>query len=156
MIYFVNLYENSYGQAGRFLTYRLYSGESIDEIKKNVIDGLKDSLYLHRGHKNVLNTSGSFADLASSMEDILAEIPDYIDYELSISEPYSDKERALEFYLEYAEIDQDDLQHYEEGNFYFYGHWVIKNQEFFPYAADLYKSHGVIPDNKLIDFLSII
>lgn len=156
MTYFVNLHENSYGQAGRFYTYRLYSGESGEEIKNEIARGLKDD-YIDFVDKDAeLDTSGSFADLASSAEDILGESDDFMDFSLGISEPYTDPSRALDFYLEYAEIDQDDLEHFEEVNFYFYGDWAIKHQNFFPYAADLSKSRGVIVDNRLIKILSQI
>jgi hypothetical protein len=37
MEYFVNVYENSYGASGQYYTYRLYSGESEDELKRNII-----------------------------------------------------------------------------------------------------------------------
>lgn len=154
MTYFVNLYENSYGQAGRYYTYRLYSGESVEEIKDKIARELKDD-YIDFVDKDAeLDTSGSFADLASSAEDILGESEDFMDYSLDISEPYTDPSKALNFYLEYAEIDQDDLEHFEEVNFYFYGDWAIKHQNFFPYMAELNKSHGVIADDRIIKFLS--
>lgn len=41
--YFVNVWKITHGSAGPYSTYRLYSGDSPDEIKFNLVNDLKNA-----------------------------------------------------------------------------------------------------------------
>jgi hypothetical protein len=150
MKYFINVYENSYGAAGRYYTYRLYSGESEDELKRNIIESIKDG-WDFVDEISELDSSdysgSSLNDISSMIEDIIQDYidedyGDLTDYNLEISDSYTGLNMALDFYNRYIEVAESDLEHYEEAHFYFYGDYAIEIQNIFPYLADLGK-YGV-------------
>jgi hypothetical protein len=97
MNYFINIKEYSDTPAGTFLTYRLYSGSSIEEIKEMVLDGLKDTWIDNSEDIDNLENSPSlsFDDIADTFNNALCE--DY-DYYIEISEPYIDIKNTIDFY----------------------------------------------------------
>jgi hypothetical protein len=119
--YFVNLYEYSYVRgSGTFYTYNVYSGKSIEDIKKSIIDTLKMTWY---DTSNVIDSLENSPSI--SLEDIQKifseELEESINsYELEISEPYTDIEEAIRFYMEY-EGSKGDQNIADDSDFYFYG-----------------------------------
>ena len=150
MTYFVNVYENSYGAAGQYYTYRLYSGESEDELKRNIIEGIKDEWDFIEDIEELDPNDyrgSSLNDISSMITDMIEDYMeedhgDLTDYGLEISDSYTGLNKALDFYNQYVEVAEGDLEHYEEANFYFYGDYAIEIQNIFPYLVDLGK-YGV-------------
>ena len=101
MNYFINIKEYS-TQGGMFLTYRLYSGSSVEEIKGMILDGLKETWADTTDDIDNLQNSPSltFNDIVETFEDGLEE--DY-DYSLEISDPYTGVNDFFDFYLDYEE-----------------------------------------------------
>ena len=151
MTHFVNVYENTSGPGGNYYTYRLYSGESEEELKRNIIESIKDGW----GDVDKIDQLGSYRYPINSLSDIAGVVSDIIqdymdddygdlhDYSLSISDYYTEINRALDFYNEYMEVVEGELEHYEDANFYFYGDYAIEIQNIFPYLDDLVKNYGV-------------
>lgn len=123
MNYFINVKEYSDTQGGMFLTYRLYSGSSIEEIKEMVLDGLKVTW---AGTLDVIDNlenspSLSFDDIAETFNNALYE--DY-DYSLEISDPYTGVNDFFNFHLDYEEnweTHHDDM----EVGYYSYGKYAM-------------------------------
>jgi len=123
MNYFINVKEYSDAQGGMFLTYRLYSGSSIEEIKEMVLDGLKVTW---AGTLDVIDNlenspSLTFDDIIYTFEESLEE--DY-DYSLEISDPYTGVNDFFDFYLDYEEnweTRHDDM----EVGYYPYGKYAM-------------------------------
>ncbi len=123
MNYFINVKEYSDAQGGMFLTYRLYSGSSIEEIKEMVLDGLKVTW---AGTLDVIDNlenspSLTFDDIIYTFEESLEE--DY-DYSLEISDPYTGIKDFFDFYLDYEEnweTRHDDM----EVGYYSYGKYAM-------------------------------
>ena len=123
MNYFINVKEYSDAQGGMFLTYRLYSGSSIEEIKEMVLDGLKVTW---AGTLDVIDNlenspSLTFDDIIYTFEESLEE--DY-DYSLEISDPYTGVNDFFDFYLDYEEnweTRHDDM----EVGYYSYGKYAM-------------------------------
>lgn len=155
---FVNLLQNSYGQAGRFLVYRLYSGESVDDIKWNIINHMKGEWgdYIDGFERNLDIISGkSLNDLVSRINDLIqdyidVDYGDLTDYDLLVEGPYTDMSRAFDFYLDYLGL-EDDLEDHEEAYFYFYGDYVIRIQGVFPILSGLRDDHNVHITPEFID-----
>jgi hypothetical protein len=78
--------------------------------------------------------------ITDMIEDYMEEdYGDLRDYGLEISDTYTGLNKALDFYNQYVEVAEWDLEHYEEANFYFYGDYSIEIQNIFPYLVDLGK-----------------
>lgn len=155
---FVNLLQNSYGQAGRFYVYRLYSGESVDDIKWEIINHMKGewSDYIDGFERNLDIISGKpLNDLVFGINDLVQDhmdedYGDLTDYDLLVEGPYNDISGAFDFYQDYLGLGED-LEDYEEADFYFYGDYAIKTQNLFPYCYELMKEYGVNIDTKAFD-----
>jgi len=115
MTYFVNLLQTSYGQAGRYYSYRLYSGESVDDIKMNILNGIKDEWgdYIDGFERNLDIISGKplnlellaggiedyedasfyfYGDYAIKIQDVFPILSDIRDeYNVSIPTGYAEK-----------------------------------------------------------------
>ena len=151
MTYFVNVYENTSGPSGNYYTYRLCSGESEEELKRNIIGSIKDGW----GYVDKIDQLGSYRYPINSLSDIAGVVSDIIqdymdddyedltDYGLEISDSYTEINKALDFYNEYMEVVEGELEHYEEANFYFYGDYALEIQNIFPCLDDLVKNYGV-------------
>ena len=123
MNYFINVKEYSDTQGGMFLTYRLYSGSSVEEIKGMVLNGLKetwdDTSYDIDNLQN--SPSLTFDDIADTFNNALYE--DY-DYSLEIEDPYTGVNDFFDFYSDYEEnweTHHDDM----EVGFYSYGKYAM-------------------------------
>ena len=153
---FVNVYEYSSSTHGDYVLYRIYSGESDDEIKNSIIDHIRDS-WDGAGDEVVdafeeLDSSLSFKEIARRINDILNELvvgSGLHEYDLIIGDPTSDISYGLDFYDDYKSVDDSD--NYQGVDFYFYGGYAIKVQKLFPYAYDLMKNYGVVIENKIFD-----
>lgn len=152
MTHFVNVYENTSGPGGNYYTYRLYSGESEEELKRNIIEGIKDRW----DDVDVINELGSSRYPINSLSDISGVVTDIIqdymdddyvlfhDYRLNVGDSYTEINKALDFYNEYMEVlEGDNLENYDNVDFYFYGNYAIEIQGIFPYLDDLVKNYGV-------------
>jgi hypothetical protein len=123
MNYFIDVKEYSDTQGGMFLTYRLYSGSSIEEIKEMVLDGLKVTW---AGTLDVIDNlenspSLSFDDIAETFNNALHK---YYGYSLEISDPYTGVNDFFDFYLDYEEnweTHHDDM----EVGYYSYGKYAM-------------------------------
>jgi hypothetical protein len=119
MNYFINVKEYSDTQGGMFLTYRLYSGSSVEEIKGMVLNTLKgtwdDTSYDIDNLQN--SPSLTFDDIIYTFEESLEE--DY-DYSLEISDPYTGVNDFFDFYLDYEENWEKHHDDMDVG-FYSYG-----------------------------------
>jgi hypothetical protein len=123
MNYFINVKEYSDTQGGMFLTYRLYSGSSVEEIKGMVLNTLKgtwdDTSYDIDNLQN--SPSLTFDDIADTFNNALYE--DY-DYSLEIEDPYTGVNDFFDFYSDYEEnweTHHDDM----EVGFYSYGKYAM-------------------------------
>lgn len=148
---FVNLLQNSYGQSERFFTYRLYSGESVDDIKFEIINHMKDEWgdYIDGFERNLDIVSGkSLNDIVSHINDL---IQDYIDndygglsdYDLLVEGPYTNLDNAFTFYGDYHDLLDNPDEDYEDVDFYFYGDYAIKIQNVFPFLYDVAEEFGI-------------
>ena len=153
---FVNVYEYSLGTHGDYALYRIYSGESDDEIKNSIINHIIDS-WDGAGDEVMdafeeLDSSLSFKEIARGINDILNELvvgSELHEYDLIIGDPTSDISYGLDFYDDYKSVDDSD--NYQGVDFYFYGGYAIKVQKLFPYVYNLMKDYGVVIDNKIFD-----
>ena len=151
MTHFVNVYENTSGPGGNYYTYRLYSGESEEELKRNIIESIKDGW----GDVDNIDQLGSYrypinslSDIAGVVSDIIQDYMDqdqlFMDYSLDVSDSYTEINKALDFYNEYMEVlEGDNLGDHDNVDFYFYGDYAIEIQNIFPYLDDLVKNYGV-------------
>lgn len=153
---FVNVYEYSSSTHGDYVLYRIYSGESDDEIKNSIINHIRDS-WDGAGDEVVdafeeLDSSLSFKEIARRINDILNELvvgSGLHEYDLIIGDPTSDISDCLDFYSEYKDAEINGG--YDGADVYFYGGYAIKVQKLFPYVYNLMKDYGVVIDNKIFD-----
>jgi hypothetical protein len=159
MRYFINVFDESYGQAGRFYTYRLYSGKSERELKKSIIEGIKDGWDFIDAISELDSSKyldSSLSDIADIINDIIndyiqEDYGDVTNYRLGISRPYTKIDNAFSFYINYREVSESDLEGHEEANFYFYGDYGIDIQDIFPYLSDLKRDYHLRIDEFTID-----
>ena len=127
MNYFINVKEYSDTQGGMCLTYGLYSGSSVEEIKGMVLNDLKGTWADTTDDIDNLQNSPSltFDDIIYTFEESLEE--DF-DYSLEISDPYTGVNDFFDFYLDYEEnweTHHDDM----DVGFYSYGeHAMLLNR----------------------------
>jgi hypothetical protein len=154
MNYFVNVWEISDGSAGEYRTYRLYSGESPDEIKFRIVNDLKDTW---------VDVSDDIDDLENPTDMDLGEIGDFFsstiedsdgyitDCHIEISNPYTDVMEAVRFYRNY----EDDVEEFDDAEvgFYAYGDYAVRIAKFFPYISSLCSDYGISINNDLMDKL---
>ena len=154
---FVNVYEYSLGTHGDYALYRIYSGESDDEIKNSIINHIIDS-WDGAGDEVMdafeeLDSSLSFKEIARGINDILNELvvgSELHEYDLIIGEPTSDISDCLDFYDDYKEAEANG-DNYDGVDLYFYGVYFIEIQKLFPYFYNLIQDYGVGIDNRTFD-----
>lgn len=156
---FVNVYEYSSGPHGDYVLYRMYSGDSEQDIKRTIVSHLSDPW--DDGENDDALVAFNSIDLNLSFKDISIKINkiinDFIDesklyeYDLIIGDPTSDIYDCLNFYEDYKEAEINGEDNYDGVGFYFYGGYSIEVQEIFPYVYDLMKDYGVVIDNKIFD-----
>jgi hypothetical protein len=151
MTYFVNLLQTSYGQAGRYYSYRLYSGESVEDIKMNILNGIKDEWgdYIDGFERNLdIISDKPLKDLVTRINDLIQDYMDedygdITDYDLILDDPYTDLGKSFDFYSDYLELLEGDIEDYEDASFYFYGDYAIKIQDVFPILSDIRDEYNV-------------
>lgn len=98
---FVNLLEISSGGAGKSLVYRLYSGDSEEEIKKKIVEDLQDSWEDYVRGMDKLDPGKPLKEIVWNANKIIQDYmdEDYVgltDYDLLVEGPYTDLGRATQ------------------------------------------------------------
>jgi len=144
MIYFVNAWEITDGSAGPYRTYRLYSGDSPDEIKFNLVRDLKDTwLDVSKKIDNFKNpTNMDFGQIGDFFTDVIDGKDDYItDCHIEISEPYTNIQEAARFYGNHLD-DEEEFDTAEVG-FYSYGEFAKELEKVLPLLSALVRDYNV-------------
>jgi hypothetical protein len=153
MNYFVNVWEISHGQAGGYHTYRLYSGESPDEIKFRIVEDLKDSwMDVSKKIDNFNNpTDAGFREIGHFFSDEIDNSGDgYVyDCHIEISDPYTDVMEAVRFYMNHLD-DEEEFDDAEVG-FYTYGEYANKLEKPLAYVSSLYNDYSVSINDAVIN-----
>lgn len=147
MNYFVNVEIESEANGMLFCRYKLYSGQSRDEIAKMIIHNVK---IWTRNKKAVLdldrlNYKDNFTNLSLAIEEIVKDTiiddeEEYLDhYSLTISEPYTNLENAVQFYKDYMKKVDAESADYEDMEFNFYGEYIRSLEKIFPYLSSMTK-----------------
>lgn len=159
MKYFINVLETTAIKQAEYLTYRLYSGESLSELKRDAITSLMESWdWLDLvGDMKSLKTTGSLRDFAKDVNKIMGE---YVGggahlryYDLQITEPYQDLIESWKFYNEFLD---DQSRHSvnigeDEVDFYMYGNDNNLLYSLFEYLRDLESEYGVLVNKYLLN-----
>ena len=158
MNYFVNVWEITDGPAGAYRTYRLHSGDSIDEIKFNLVDDLKES-WIDVSNKidNFKNpTNMDFKEIGDFFTDVIDGENNYVtDCHIEISAPYTNITEAVRFYGNHLD-DEEEFDTAEAG-FYSYGEFAIELQKVLPLLSDLVSKYNVhISSNTVTRILGLI
>lgn len=156
---FVNLLEISSGGAGKYLVYRLYSGDSEEEIKKKIVEGLRDSWEDYVRGMDKLDPSKPLKEIVWNANKIIQDYMDedygeLSDYDLLVEGPYTDLGRAFDFYGDYHQVTEREDYDYEDAGFYFYGDYAMSLQGVFPYLFDLSGEFGVSVSHEYVQRLS--
>ena len=158
MNYFVNVWEITEGSAGPYRTYRLYSGESPDEIKFNLVDDLKDSwMDVSKKIDNFNNpTKMDFGQIADFFTDVIDDENDYVtDCHIEISAPYTNITEAVRFYGNHLD-DEEEFDTAEVG-FYSYGEFSKELEKVLPILSDLVSKYNVhISSNTVTRILDLV
>ena len=158
MNYFVNVWEITEGSAGPYRTYRLYSGESPDEIKFNLVDDLKDSwMDVSKKIDNFNNpTKMDFGQIADFFTDVIDDENDYVtDCHIEISAPYTNITEAVRFYGNHLD-DEEEFDTAEVG-FYSYGEFANELEKALPLLSDLVSKYNVhISSNTVTRILDLV
>jgi hypothetical protein len=144
MNYFVNVWEITDGPGGSYHTYRLYSGDSPDEIKFNLVEDLKDTwMDVSKKIDNFKNpTNMDFKEIGNFFADVIDDENGYItDCHIEISSPYTNITEAVRFYGNYLD-DEDELDPVEIG-FYTYGEFSKELEKVLPLISDLVSKYNV-------------
>jgi hypothetical protein len=154
MKYFVNVYIDSYGQAGQFYIYFLYSGESIDSIKEMIVSDVKTDYDFIDGIIALDPSDYANWDMSDLSINLIDMVDEYIDldygdlnsFEIKISEPYTHLSKAIGFYNEFSEFSEeseDDLTSHEECYFNLRGDYAESMGNVFPYLYSISKDFRV-------------
>ena len=151
MNYFVNVWEITDGSAGEYRTYRLYSGESPDKIKFNLVNDLKDTWIDVSDEIDNLDDPGmGFGEIGDFFTAAIEDSDGYMsDCHIQISDPYTDVMEAVRFYRNY----EDDLEELDtsEVGFYTYGEYANKLEKVLVYVSSLYNDYSVSINDALIN-----
>jgi hypothetical protein len=158
MKYFVNVWEITEGSGGPYRTYRLYSGESPDEIKFNLVNDLKDSwMDVSKKIDNFNNpTKMDFGQIADFFTDVIDDENGYItDCHIEISAPYTNITEAVRFYVNHLD-DEEEFDTAEVG-FYPYGEFSKELEKALPLLSDLVSKYNVhISSNTVTRILDLL
>lgn len=155
----VNLLEISSGSGGaKYLVYRLYSGDSEEEIKKKIVEGLQDSWEDYVRGVDKLDPSKPLKEIVWNANKIIQDYMDedygdLTDYDLLVDPPYTDLGLAFDFYSDYHQVTESD-EDYENADFYFYGDYAMSLQEVFPYLSGLRSEYEVSISGEYVQRLS--
>ena len=153
MNYFVNVWEISYGQAGGYRTYRLYSGDSVEDIKFRIVEDLRDAwIDISDEIDNLANpTDMSLHGIADFFSEVIEDSDSgYVyDCHIEISDPYTDITEAVKFYMNHLddEVEFDDA----EVDFYAYGEYAKKLEGVIPLLSDLVGEYSVHISDSLVN-----
>jgi hypothetical protein len=149
MNYFVNILEITDGAAGEYRTYRLYSGESPEKVKFNLVNDLKDSwIDVSDEIDNLENPNDmDFGEIGDFFTAAIEEDGYISDYHIEISKPYTDVMEAFRFYRNY-ENDKEEFLDAEVG-FYFYIEDKLKDT--FPLLSSLANGYNVRISSNIVD-----
>ena len=155
----VNLLEISSGGAGKNFVYRLYSGDSEEEIKRKIVEGLQDSWEDYVRGVEELDPSKPLKEIVDDANKIIQDYMDedygnLTDYDLLVEGPYTDLGQAFDFYSDYHQVTKSDDYDYEDAGFYFYGDYVMSLQEVFPYLSGLRGEYEVSVSREYVQRLS--
>ena len=152
MNYFVNVWEITDGSGGPYRTYRLYSGDSPDEIKFNLVDDLKDAWIDVSDEIDDLEnpTNMDFNEIGEFFSDAIDSGDNYItDCHIEISAPYTNITEAVRFYMNHLD-DEEDFDTAEVG-FYSYGEYAKKLEVVIPLLSDLVDEYSVHISDSLVN-----
>ena len=152
MIYFVNVWEITDGSGGPYRTYKLYSGDSPDEIKFNLVDDLKDAWIDVSDEIDDLEnpTNMDFNEIGEFFSDAIDSGDNYItDCHIEISAPYTNITEAVRFYGNHLD-DEEDFDTAEVG-FYSYGEYAKKLEVVIPLLSDLVDEYSVHISDSLVN-----
>jgi hypothetical protein len=158
MIYFVNVWEITDGSGGPYRTYRLYSGESPDEIKINLVYDLKESwIDVSKKIDYFKNpTNMDFGQIGDFFADVIEDANDYVtDCHIEISAPYTNITEAVRFYGNHLD-DEEEFDTAEVG-FYSYGEFSKELEKVLPILSDLVSKYNVhISSNTVTRILDLV
>ena len=158
MIYFVNVWEITDGSGGPYRTYKIYSGDSPDEIKFNLVDDLKDAWIDVSGKiDNFKNpTNMDFKEIGEFFSDAIDGENNYVtDCHIEISAPYTNIAEAARFYGNYL-YDEEEFDTAEVG-FYSYGEFSKELEKVLPILSDLVSKYNVhISSNTVTRILDLV
>ena len=158
MNYFVNVWEITDGSGGPYRTYKLYSGDSPDEIKFNLVDDLKDAWIDVSDEIDDLEnpTNMDFNEIGEFFSDAIDSGDNYItDCHIEISAPYTNITEAVRFYGNYL-YDEEEFDTAEVG-FYSYGEFSKELEKVLPILSDLVGKYNVhISSNTVTRILDLV
>jgi hypothetical protein len=152
MVYFVNILEITDGSVGPYRTYRLYSGDSTEEIKFNLVRDLK-AFWIDVSKKidNFKNpTNMDFGQIGDFFADAIEGKDDYVtDCRIEISSPYTNITEAARFYINHL----DDVKEFsvDETGFSSYGEFAKELQKVLPLLSDLVRDYNVRISPNIVD-----
>ncbi|NBU97249.1 MAG: hypothetical protein EBS19_03360 [Spirochaetia bacterium] len=153
MNYFVNVWEISHGQAGSYRTYRLYSGDSVEDIKFRIVNDLKDTWIDVSDEIDDLEnlTDRGFREIGHFFSDEIEKSDSVYVYDchIEISDPYTDVMETVRFYMNHLD-DEEEFDDAEVG-FYTYGEYANKLEKALPYLSSLCNDYSVSIDDALIN-----
>lgn len=158
MNYFVNVWEITDGSAGPYRTYRLYSGDSPDEIKFNLVDDLKDAwMDVSAKIDNFNNpTNMDFNEIGGFFTDVIQDENGYtMNCNIVISAPYTNITETVKFYVKHL----DDEKRFDtaEVGFYAYGEFSKELEKLLPLLSDLVSKYNVhISSNTVTRILDLL
>jgi hypothetical protein len=150
MDYFVNVREITEGQGESYRTYRLYSGDSVDDIKFRIVEDLKHSWMDYSDEiDNFENpTDMDLHEIADFFSDEIEE-SDSGDCHIEISNPYTDVMETVRFYKNHLD-DEEEFDDAEVG-FYTYGEYANKLEKALVYVSSLSNDYSVIINDAVIN-----
>ena len=158
MNYFVNVWEITDGSAGSYRTYRLYSGDSPDEVKFNLVNDLKESWIDISDEIDDLEnpTDMDFKEIGEFFADVIESEGGYItDCHIEISAPYTNITEAVRFYENHLD-DEEEFDTAEIG-FYTYGEFSKELEKALPLLSDLVRKYNVhISSNTVTRILDLL
>jgi hypothetical protein len=139
MVYFINCYEfvDSGNYGGTSSTYRLYSGDSENDVKMDLIKDLKSVWGPYDESIKSIDINGDFYSVINEINFLVSMIDGINEFDLSVYGPYTNTTELFDFYNEYDEVEDKDGGDIEYG-FYFYGDYVVSYQSVIPYLAELH------------------
>jgi hypothetical protein len=152
MVYFVNILEITDGSAGPYRTYSLYSGDSPDEIKFNLVNNLKNSwIDVSKKIDNFKNpTNMNFGEIGDLFTSAIEKGDDYTTYcNIEISEPYTNITEVVRFYITHLDDKEEFID--EEVEFYPYGEFSKELEEGLPLLSNLVRNYNVRISPNIVD-----